>query len=164
MLRRAIPVEGGLTTGSWCKHRLREGEAGLGARWRRRWCAVVAGTATPASSRVVKQCCCGCVHERGKEGEKGIERETRCGRLEGGRAHAREGATGHHPAGVAGMRPPRGARRLLRSGQRASGRERRRPSWAGPVQRRGAERMRVRGEEARPAFGSRSKRRRWPAR
>jgi hypothetical protein len=32
MLRRAIPVAGGLTTGNWCEHGLRKGEAGLGAR------------------------------------------------------------------------------------------------------------------------------------
>jgi hypothetical protein len=44
MLRRAMPVEGGLTTGSLCEHGLREGEAELGGRWWHRWCTVVART------------------------------------------------------------------------------------------------------------------------
>jgi hypothetical protein len=55
-----------------------------------------------------------------RERQRGGKHEWRgrcCGRLEGGRARAREGAIGRHPAGVTGMRPPRGARRLPWSGQ-----------------------------------------------
>jgi hypothetical protein len=132
MLRRAIPVEGGLTTGSWCKHGLREEEAGLGARWRHRWCAPVAGTATSASSRAAERCCCDCGRERGREGETPMKKETRCGRLEGRRARALEGAIGRHPAGVASMRPPRGARCLTRLGASVRGKGRRSAARRGP--------------------------------
>jgi hypothetical protein len=46
MLRRAILVAGGLTTGNWCEHGLREGERGSGQnggtggalRWPERQC------------------------------------------------------------------------------------------------------------------------------
>jgi hypothetical protein len=69
MLRRTIPVEGGFTTGNWCEHGLREGETELGARWRRRWCDAVAGTAIPVSSRAAEPCGCGRGRERGREGE-----------------------------------------------------------------------------------------------
>jgi hypothetical protein len=50
-LRRAIHAEGRLTTGNMCEHGLREGKAELGARWRRRWCDAVAGTAAPVMAR-----------------------------------------------------------------------------------------------------------------
>jgi hypothetical protein len=127
MLRRAIPVEGGLTTGNWCEHGLREEEAGLGARWRRRWCTAVAGTAMPVSSRAAEPCGCGHGRERGREGGKREWRGRRCGRLEGGRARAREGAIGRHPAGVAA----RDACRGRESGAREREREEAARAWAG---------------------------------
>jgi hypothetical protein len=44
-LRRAISEDKGITTASQGEHGVREVETVLGARWRGRWCTVVAGMA-----------------------------------------------------------------------------------------------------------------------
>jgi hypothetical protein len=46
-LRRAIHTERRLTTSNGGEHWLRYERVELGARWRRRWCAAVVGTAVP---------------------------------------------------------------------------------------------------------------------
>jgi hypothetical protein len=55
MLRRAILVAGGLTTGNWCEHRLREEEAGLGARWRHRRNRAIAAVGAREAERGKRQ-------------------------------------------------------------------------------------------------------------
>jgi hypothetical protein len=91
MLRRAMPVEGGLTTGSLCEHGLREGEAELGGRWWHRWCTVVARTGNADERacrqwrrRVARLALLRQWSETGRSGVSG-EAERGVGRLEGAR-------------------------------------------------------------------------------
>jgi hypothetical protein len=91
MLRRAMPIEGGLTTGSLCKHGLREGEAELRGRWRRRWCTAVVGTGNAGEHaygrwrrRAARLAMLRRWSERGRSGVSGVA-ERGAGRLEGAR-------------------------------------------------------------------------------
>ena len=79
-----------------------------------------------------------------------------------GEARVLAGATGRHPAGVAGMRSPRGAACLTRSGA-ARGRRRQRVGGLGHGDRAGPRRRRGCGVDAGPASAGGLEARRRPA-